>query len=127
MKWEMSESRATITCEDIFGEKSSASSTSYKEALSQTAEKPRKLPETAPVRRMLLSLQQKLAAISHFQSNKMTHNELAQWMKKQFKLEKEIERIYQMDTLLQRRNEKTGKDKLAPYGQLFDALLATRC
>ena len=123
----MSESRATITCEDIFGEKSSASSTSYKEALSQTAEKPRKLPETAPVRRMLLSLQQKLAAISHFQSNKMTHNELAQWMKKQFKLEKEIERIYQMDTLLQRRNEKTGKDKLAPYGQLFDALLATRC
>ena len=63
----MSESRATITCEDIFGEKSSASSTSYKEALSQTAEKPRKLPETAPVRRMLLSLQQKLAAISHFQ------------------------------------------------------------
>ena len=127
MKWEMSESRATITCEDIFGEKSSASSTSYKEALSQTAEKPRKLPETAPVRRMLLSLQQKLAAISHFQSNKMTHNELAQWMKKQFKLEKEIERIYQMDTLLQRRNEKTGKDWSAPYGQLFDALLATRC
>ena len=52
----MSESRATITCEDIFGEESSTYSTSDEEALSQTAEKPRKPgpPGTAPVRRMLL-------------------------------------------------------------------------
>ena len=111
----------------FFGEESSTSSTSDKEALTQTAEKPRKPPGTAPARRIRLSLQQKSVAISHFQSNKMTHNELAQWMKKQFKLEKEIERIYQMDTLLQRRNEKTGKDWSAPYGQLFYALLANRC
>ena len=65
----MSESRATITCEDVFGEKSSTSSTSDEQPLLQTAEKPRKLPGTAPVRHMLLSLQQNLAAISHFQSN----------------------------------------------------------
>ena len=92
VKREMSESRGSVTCEDIFGEESSTSSTSDEEALTQTAEKARKPPGTAPARRMRLSLQQKLAAINHFQSNKMTHNELAQWMKKQFKLEKEINR-----------------------------------
>ena len=86
------ESRGSVTCEDIFGEESSTSGTSDEEDLTQTAERPRKPPWAAPAKRMLLSLQQKLAAISHFQSNKMNHNELAQWMKKQFKLEKEIDR-----------------------------------
>ena len=86
------ESRGSVTCEDIFGEESSTSGTSDEEDLTQTAERPRKPPWAAPAKRMLLSLQQKLAAISHFQPNKMNHNELAQWMKKQFKLEKEIDR-----------------------------------
>ena len=64
-----------------FDEESSTSSTSDEKALSQVAEKPRKPPGTAPASRMRLFLYQKLAAISHFQSNKMIHNELAQWMK----------------------------------------------
>ena len=55
MKLEMSESHATITCEDIFGEESSKYSTSDEEAFSQTAEKPRKPPGTALVRRMRLT------------------------------------------------------------------------
>ena len=49
----MSESRATITCEDIFGEESSTSSTSNEEALSQTAQKARKPPGTALIQRIL--------------------------------------------------------------------------
>ena len=117
MKWEMSESRGSITCEDIFGAESSTSSTSDEEALTQTAEKPRKPPGTAQARRMRLSLQQKLAAISHFQSNKMTHNELAQWMKKQFKLEKEIDRstITKMFRETELKRLRASKDETNPF------------
>ncbi len=37
---------------------------------------------------MRLSCKQKLAAVTHFQANTMTHAELARWMKDTFKLEK---------------------------------------
>ena len=51
----MSESRATITREDIFCEESSTYSTSDEKAVSQTAEEPTKPSGTAPVRRMRLT------------------------------------------------------------------------
>ena len=84
MKREMSESRGSVTCEDIFGEESSTSGTSDEEDLTQTAERPRKPPWAAPAKRMLLSLQQKLAAISHFQSNML--DVLACWIVRYFKM-----------------------------------------
>ena len=85
----MSESRANFTPYDIFGEEPSSSSTSEEESSPKSTEKPRKGAGTAPVKRMRLTMNQKLAAIKHLEANKMTHSQLARWMKVQFKLEKE--------------------------------------
>jgi uncharacterized protein with LGFP repeats len=92
-----------VTEEEIFGNEAPAfeaeavatiSSISHSDAEEELEEEPisgkkSQRGEKKAVRRTRLKLKHKLAAIQHFQNNKMTHRDLAKWMQKTFHLEKE--------------------------------------
>ena len=69
-----------MTSEEIVGENYSMSCCSFEEKSLENAQASCKRAEKAPVKRMLLSMKQKMAFIQHFEGSKMTHAELEAWI-----------------------------------------------
>ena len=85
----MSKTQPVMTKKDLYGDDYSSISTDEDKPQAKCTIKP---AGTAPQKRMRLDIRQKLAAIKHFELNRMSHAQLAQWMKTKFKLAKEPER-----------------------------------